>query len=146
MLALMIQYRPHHTVADIRRQAFLDPPARHDPEQFWRDKTELAGQLAALAYDARTQEPLRGQRATVRRALLADAALRRLGACLISCVVDHIDLEVGRPPDCRSSSKTRGRPSWRAGKCCTAEPRRAEAVSGIEEELKTRSLEFFPIG
>jgi|HubBroStandDraft_3_1064219.scaffolds.fasta_scaffold1388605_2 hypothetical protein len=31
----------------------LDPPGRHDPERFWRDKTELAGQLAALAYDAR---------------------------------------------------------------------------------------------
>jgi hypothetical protein len=31
----------------------LDPPGRHDPEQFWRDKTELAGQIAALAYDAR---------------------------------------------------------------------------------------------
>jgi hypothetical protein len=30
----------------------LDPPGRHDPEQFWRDKTELAGQIAALARDA----------------------------------------------------------------------------------------------
>jgi hypothetical protein len=30
----------------------LDPPGRHNPEQFWRDKTELAGQIAALAYDA----------------------------------------------------------------------------------------------
>jgi hypothetical protein len=30
----------------------LDPPGRHDPEQFWRDKTELAGQIAALAWDA----------------------------------------------------------------------------------------------
>jgi hypothetical protein len=30
----------------------LDPPRRHDPEQFWRDKTELAGQIAALAWDA----------------------------------------------------------------------------------------------
>jgi uncharacterized membrane protein YccC len=30
------------------------------------------------------QEPLRGRRAAVRRALLADAALRRLGACLIT--------------------------------------------------------------
>jgi hypothetical protein len=31
----------------------LDPPGRHDPEQFWVAKTELAGQIAALAYDAR---------------------------------------------------------------------------------------------
>jgi hypothetical protein len=31
----------------------LDPAGRHDPEQFWRDKTELAGQIAALASDAR---------------------------------------------------------------------------------------------
>jgi hypothetical protein len=31
----------------------LDPAGRHDPEQFWRDKTELAGQIAALAWDAR---------------------------------------------------------------------------------------------
>jgi hypothetical protein len=31
----------------------LDPPGRTDPERFWRDKTELAGQLAALAWDAR---------------------------------------------------------------------------------------------
>jgi hypothetical protein len=31
----------------------LDPPGRHDPEQFWRDKSDLAGQIAALARDAR---------------------------------------------------------------------------------------------
>jgi hypothetical protein len=30
----------------------LDPPGRHDPEQFWRAKTELAGQIAALDCDA----------------------------------------------------------------------------------------------
>jgi hypothetical protein len=30
----------------------LDPPGRHDPKQFWQDKTELAGAIAALAYDA----------------------------------------------------------------------------------------------
>ena len=30
----------------------LDPPERHDPEQFWCDKTELAGRIAALAWDA----------------------------------------------------------------------------------------------
>jgi hypothetical protein len=30
----------------------LDPPGPHDPEQFWRDKTELAGQITALAWDA----------------------------------------------------------------------------------------------
>jgi hypothetical protein len=30
----------------------LDPPGRHDPERFWRVKTELAGQIAALALDA----------------------------------------------------------------------------------------------
>ena len=30
----------------------LDPPGRTDPERFWRDKTELAGQIAALAWDA----------------------------------------------------------------------------------------------
>jgi hypothetical protein len=33
----------------------LDPPGRHDPERFWEAKTELAGQLAALAYDAETR-------------------------------------------------------------------------------------------
>jgi hypothetical protein len=33
----------------------LDPPGRRDPEQFWRDKTELAGQIAALARDAETR-------------------------------------------------------------------------------------------
>lgn len=30
----------------------LDPPGRHDPEQFWRDKSELAASIAALADDA----------------------------------------------------------------------------------------------
>lgn len=33
----------------------LDPPGRRDPERFWRDKTELAGQIAALAWDAETR-------------------------------------------------------------------------------------------
>jgi hypothetical protein len=33
----------------------LDPAGRHDPEQFWRGKTELAGQLTALAYDAESR-------------------------------------------------------------------------------------------
>jgi hypothetical protein len=33
----------------------LDPPGRRDPEQFWRDKTELAGQIAALARDAQSR-------------------------------------------------------------------------------------------
>jgi hypothetical protein len=28
------------------------PPGRTDPERFWEAKTELAGQIAALAYDA----------------------------------------------------------------------------------------------
>lgn len=31
----------------------LDPPGRIDPERFWEAKTELAGQIAALAWDAR---------------------------------------------------------------------------------------------
>ena len=31
----------------------LDPPARHDPDRFQEAKTELAGQLTALAWDAR---------------------------------------------------------------------------------------------
>jgi hypothetical protein len=31
----------------------LDPPGRIDPERFWRDKSELAGQIAALAWDAK---------------------------------------------------------------------------------------------
>jgi hypothetical protein len=30
----------------------LDPPGRRDPEEFWRAKSELAGQIAALAWDA----------------------------------------------------------------------------------------------
>ena len=30
----------------------LDPPGRRDPEQFWRDKSELAARLADLARDA----------------------------------------------------------------------------------------------
>jgi hypothetical protein len=33
----------------------LNPPGRHDPERFWEAKTELAGQLAALAYDAESR-------------------------------------------------------------------------------------------
>ena len=31
----------------------LDPPGRRDPEQFWIAKSELAGQIAALAEQAR---------------------------------------------------------------------------------------------
>jgi hypothetical protein len=30
----------------------LDPPGRHDPERFWRDKTEIATRLEGLARDA----------------------------------------------------------------------------------------------
>jgi hypothetical protein len=30
-------------------------PGRHDPERFWRDKTELAGRIAALAVDAESR-------------------------------------------------------------------------------------------
>jgi hypothetical protein len=49
----------------------LDPPGRHDPEQFWRDKTELARQIAALARDARErlEEPGRGHKKTEREQL-----------------------------------------------------------------------------
>jgi hypothetical protein len=36
-------------VDQVRR---LDPPGRHDPERFWRDKTKLARRIAALADDA----------------------------------------------------------------------------------------------
>jgi hypothetical protein len=51
--------------AQVRRR---DPPGRHDPEQFWRDKTELAASIAALADDAAgwvghgRGQPLRGNR------------------------------------------------------------------------------------
>jgi len=31
----------------------LDPPGRHDPEQFWVDKSEIAARLAELAGEAR---------------------------------------------------------------------------------------------
>jgi hypothetical protein len=31
----------------------LAPPGRHDPERFWEAKSELAGQIAALAWDAK---------------------------------------------------------------------------------------------
>jgi hypothetical protein len=30
----------------------LDPPGRRDPEQFWRDKSDLAAKLDGLARDA----------------------------------------------------------------------------------------------
>jgi hypothetical protein len=36
-------------VEQVRR---LDPPGRHDPERFCRDKAELAASRAALADDA----------------------------------------------------------------------------------------------
>jgi hypothetical protein len=33
----------------------LDPSGRHNPVRFWRDKTELARQTAALAVDAESR-------------------------------------------------------------------------------------------
>ena len=31
----------------------LDPPGRHDPEQFWVDKSEIAARLEGLVAEAR---------------------------------------------------------------------------------------------
>jgi hypothetical protein len=41
-----------HLADQVRR---LDPSGRHDPERFWRDRTELAGRIAALAIDAKSR-------------------------------------------------------------------------------------------
>ena len=40
----------------------LDPPGRHDPEQFWVDKTEIAARLEGLAGEAERRLGERGRR------------------------------------------------------------------------------------
>ena len=42
-------------LADMVRR--LPPPGRHDPERFWRDKSDLAGRLAELAGEAAAERP-----------------------------------------------------------------------------------------
>jgi hypothetical protein len=40
-------------LADLAEQVRrLDPPARRDPEKFWRGKSDLAAQIAAIGQDA----------------------------------------------------------------------------------------------
>jgi hypothetical protein len=40
-------------LADLAEQVRrLDPPGRRDPERFWRDKSDLAAQIAEIGQDA----------------------------------------------------------------------------------------------
>ncbi len=51
-IAGRLSERLYDLAAQVRR---LDPPGRRDPEKFWHAKSELAGQLTALAHDAKTR-------------------------------------------------------------------------------------------
>jgi hypothetical protein len=46
---------PQLDLGDQKRRP--DPPGSHDPEQFWRHKMELAGQIAAMPFELVPTEP-----------------------------------------------------------------------------------------